>query len=277
MDTVRGLVLASHPGPTATVTVLVVALLLAVGAPVEVAAGAGAAVLLGQLSVGWSNDAVDAVADLRAARATKPVVRGLVTQTQLWLASVVALVLAIAASLVFMGWTAGSLHVVAVLGAWAYNLRLKDTALSPLPYALAFGLLPIIVGALAEPPIAVPAWAALVTAAVGVAAHLANTAPDVASDRRVRRGGLAVVLGSAAARALAVALVGLAGGALLVAGASAGWVGTDGVVRADVAIACAASALGVLVVAAVLRAGRWLFPAVMSLVVLASVSLVVLR
>lgn len=277
MDTVRGLVLASHPGPTATVAVLVVALLLAVGAPVEVAAGAGAAVLLGQLSVGWSNDAVDAVADLRAARATKPVVRGLVTQTQLWQASVVALVLAIAASLVFMGWTAGSLHVVAVLGAWAYNLRLKDTALSPLPYALAFGLLPIIVGALAEPPIAVPAWAALVTAAVGVAAHLANTAPDVASDRRVRRGGLAVVLGSAAARALAVALVGLAGGALLVAGASAGSVGTDGVVRADVAIACAASALGVLVVAAVLRAGRWLFPAVMSLVVLASVSLVVLR
>jgi len=271
MSTGRGLLLASHPGPTATVTTLLALLLLAVGTAPEVAAGAGVAALLGQLSVGWSNDAVDAVADLRARRLSKPVVRGLVTQTQLWWAAMVALGAAVVASLALMGVAAGSLHVVAVAAAWAYNLWLKDTPLSPLPYALAFGLLPIVVAMLAEPPVDVPVWAVLGTACVGVAAHLANTAPEVDSDRQVRRGGLAVVLGSRRSRVLAVALVGLALAVLLTAATAAGWV------AGGAATLWTAGTVAVLGLVAVAQGGRWLFPAVMALVVLVCGVLLVLR
>ena len=41
-----------------------------------------------------------------------------------------------------MGWAAGAAHLVAVASAAGYNLGLKATALSPLPYALSFGLVP---------------------------------------------------------------------------------------------------------------------------------------
>ena len=54
---------------------------------------------------------------------------------------------------------AGLLHLAAVAAAWSYNARLKATALSFLPYALAFGAVPSIV-VLALPGAALaPAWA----------------------------------------------------------------------------------------------------------------------
>ena len=54
----RALAAASHPAPTAVVTVLAVALVAGLGAPVATVLLVGAAVLAGQLSVGWSNDCV---------------------------------------------------------------------------------------------------------------------------------------------------------------------------------------------------------------------------
>lgn len=251
--TARGLLLAAHPAPALVVTALVTALALAVGASWEVATGTGLAVLAGQASVGWSNDAADAADDIAAARTTKPVVRGMVDSRGLVRAAVGALAVAVVLSFVAMGPLAGGLHVVAVLAAWAYNLRLKDTPFSPVPYALAFGLLPVVVAQLARPPLEPEAWWAVVCACLGVAAHLANTAGDVESDRRVGRGGLAVVIGAAGARAVAVAVVALAAAVLL------GAVPDPTAALVAWALAC----LGVLVVAASLRDGAWLFPAVM--------------
>ena len=43
------------------------------------------------------------------------------------------------------GWRAALVHLVAIGSAWAYNLGLKATVVSPLPYALSFGLLPAFV------------------------------------------------------------------------------------------------------------------------------------
>jgi 4-hydroxybenzoate polyprenyltransferase len=271
----RGLVLACHPGPSLAVTVLAVGLAGFAGASTGAALGLGLSVLLGQLSIGWSNDAVDAADDAAAGRSAKPVVRGLVDVPTLWRAALLALGVAVVASIALLGWVAGGLHVVAVLSAWAYNLRLKDTVLSPLPYAAAFGLVPLIVAAVAalgEPVGSVGGQApgaitsggiatggvapgslgalAAVGALLGAGAHLANTAPDVESDRAVGRGGLAVRTGAPAARALAVVGCAVAAALLLVVVADAS-AGLGAALAAQVAL------LGVV---AAWRAGRWLFP-----------------
>ena len=76
---VRGLVAATHPGPTAVVTALSATLLVGLRAPGSVVALASSAVLAGQLSVGWSNDWLDAARDRAVGRTDKAVVAGLIT------------------------------------------------------------------------------------------------------------------------------------------------------------------------------------------------------
>ncbi|MDF2846038.1 MAG: ubiquinone biosynthesis protein UbiA, partial [Oerskovia sp.] len=60
LTTVRGLALASHAGPTVVVTVLAGFFAAGVGSGATTTALVVAAVLTGQLSVGWSNDWLDA-------------------------------------------------------------------------------------------------------------------------------------------------------------------------------------------------------------------------
>lgn len=96
---VPGLARACHPGPTAAVTVLVTALAAAAGRD---AAGCGlvaAAVLAGQLSIGWCNDAVDAGRDVAAGRTGKPVADGTVSVRAVWTAAAAALALCVPLSL----------------------------------------------------------------------------------------------------------------------------------------------------------------------------------
>src|SRR4051794_13186079 len=138
--TTTRLVAACHPGPTVAVTALATALAVSVDArPVRVAL----AFLAGQLSVGWSNDWVDAERDRSVGRADKPVVQGLPVPT-LRLASLLAATACVPLSLA-LGPRAGGAHLVAVASAWSYNLWLKATLLSWLPYALSFGLLPNVI------------------------------------------------------------------------------------------------------------------------------------
>lgn len=210
----RGLVLATHAGPTVAVTAFATALAGAAGLGARTALVA-AAVLVGQASVGWANDALDAPLDLAAARRDKPVVLGLVTSTLLWRAAVTAVIVDVPLSLA-LGWRAGAAHVIAVASAWTYNVSAKFTRLSPLPYALSFGLLPVAVaGALPHHP---RPQLALVGAgvALGLAAHFANTVADVEADAGTGVRGLPQRLGPAVSIGLAAAGVALAA-ALLVA------------------------------------------------------------
>src|ERR671932_339878 len=62
----RGLVLACHPLPTVAVTAFATAFAAAVGLPAGRVALVALAVLLGQLSIGWGNDWVDAPRDAAA-------------------------------------------------------------------------------------------------------------------------------------------------------------------------------------------------------------------
>jgi 4-hydroxybenzoate polyprenyltransferase len=140
-----------------------------------------AAVLCGQLSVGWSNDAIDAPLDTTAGRIDKPIATGAVSRRLVATCAGAALIADIPLSLA-VGVRPGLIHLTAVAAAWAYNLGLKRTVVSPLPYALAFGLVPAFVAAaLNGSPSPRPA---LVVAGVacGIAAHFANTVGDVAED-----------------------------------------------------------------------------------------------
>ncbi|MGG5258621.1 UbiA family prenyltransferase [Phycicoccus avicenniae] len=219
------LVRACHPLPTAAVTAFAVAL----GAgradlPVSTLITVGLAVLTGQLSIGWSNDAVDAEVDRVAARREKPVVVGAVSPRALWVGAALAAAVCIVASLA-VGLLAGSLHLVGVAAGWAYNTRLKRTVLSPLPYAVAFGLLPAFV-LLAGPTPTRPGVDLLLAAALlGTAAHLANAAPDVDTDRAVGIDGLPQRLGARRSLRLVPVLVAAAALVLVVGPSRPGAVG----------------------------------------------------
>lgn len=270
MATLRGLVHATHALPTLAVTTFASALALAAGLGVRTAILA-AAVLAGQASVGWSNDWVDAARDLAVGRSDKPVVRGEVRPALLRACAFGALGVCVPLSLA-LGWRAGVAHVLAVLAAWIYNVRLKTTAASPLPYAVSFGLLPVVV-ALALPGSPLPRWPLAAAGAVlGVAAHLANTVPDTQRDRTTGVRGLPQRIGPRASTVLAGALVaasallvlmttGRSVVALVAAGAGVGVALACPVVvlrlgRTDLAFRSVLGAVGLLVAAFVLGGGH---------------------
>lgn len=209
-DTALGLALACHTGPTVVVTALAGAVAVAVGAPARTAAVVVASVLLGQLSIGWSNDWIDAPRDLAVHRSDKPVVRGLVGPQTLRAAAVAAAVAGLVLPLA-LGADAAAAHLVVVASGWLYNVGMKSSTWSWLPYAAAFGALPAFV-VLALPGDARPAvWAVVVGALLGVGAHLANVLPDLDDDAATGVRGLPHVLGRRVTGVLAPVL--LAGGA----------------------------------------------------------------
>ncbi|MFF3017658.1 UbiA family prenyltransferase [Streptomyces sp. NPDC057939] len=202
-----GLLRACHPVPAAAVTLFAAALAAASGRGAAGSALTAGAVAAGQLSVGWCNDRADLSRDLATGRRDKPLTTGRVRPAEVSAAALAALLCCVALS-VACGPGAAAAHLVGVAAAWAYNLRLKATAASWLPYALAFGLLPAFVtlglpGAPWPPP-----WLTCAAALLGAGAHFANVLPDIADDLATGIRGLPQRLGarwSAAAAALLVA------------------------------------------------------------------------
>lgn len=197
---------ASHPGPSVVVTVLAVALGLAAGLPPWRLALLATAVLAGQLSVGISNDAIDARRDRAVGRADKPIARGDVSVRVAWGAAVAMVALALVLSLLTGLWMAVA-HAIALASAWAYNAGLKNTALSIVPFVVSFGLFPSLATlAAAEPAPAAP-WATVAGAALGAAVHLTNVLPDLDDDARTGVRGLPHRLGERRSRLLAASLL----------------------------------------------------------------------
>jgi 4-hydroxybenzoate polyprenyltransferase len=199
----RGLALACHPGPAAVVTVLAAALAVGLGSAPRTTVLVTAAVLAGQLSVGWSNDWIDAARDVAVGRSDKPVVTGLLDAATLRRWALGAAAVCVPLSLA-TGVLPGAVHLVAVASAWAYNATLKRTAWSWAPYAVSFGLLLVFV-ALADPGRGLPtAWGVLAASLLGVGAHVANVLPDLEDDAATGVRGLPHRLGRV--RATVVAL-----------------------------------------------------------------------
>ncbi|MER7726832.1 UbiA family prenyltransferase [Streptomyces sp. NPDC096323] len=183
-----------HPGPVVAVTAIAGALGAGVGLDRMRCALLVAAVLTGQLSVGWCNDAFDAGRDAAAGRTGKPVADGSVSRGTVWAAAFTAALLCVPLSLA-CGPLAGTVHLTAVAAAWAYNLKLKATTLSWLPYVIGFGTLPA-VAALTLPGRPGPAWWAVTAGALlGLAAHLGDVLPDIEDDLRHGVTGLPQRLG----------------------------------------------------------------------------------
>src|SRR5205823_3869418 len=149
-----------HPQPTFAVSLIAALLAVAVGRGPLGTAAVFAAMLAGQLSVGWSNDYLDRERDAATGRAGKPVAAGLVAAPTVRRAAALALLAAVPLSLL-SGAPATALHLAAIASAWAYNLELKATAASVLPYVVSFGLLPaFVVAGLPGHPLP-PAWMVL--------------------------------------------------------------------------------------------------------------------
>ncbi|HWG01292.1 MAG TPA: UbiA family prenyltransferase [Trebonia sp.] len=248
MRDVRALVAASHPGPSLAITAMA-SVLAAQAAP----HGTGPvlvvpAMLAGQLSVGWSNDAFDAARDAAAGRTDKPVATGAVSKRAVWTAAGAALAASLAMALAI---SSATLLVTAVIvgAAWAYNAGLKSTLWSGVMYVAGFGPIPAFATS-TLPGHPWPRWqVTLAAAAVGLGAHFANVLPDLAADKATGVKGLpqqvAARWGPGAVRACALALL-LAASVLLLLTASPArrWVAAIGLAAAAVLAVVGARASG---------------------------------
>lgn len=224
---------AAHLGPSVAVTLVVALLAVATDLEPDAAVVVVAAVLSGQLTIGWGNDLLDAGRDRVVGRSDKPLAAGELDRRLVLRCLVGAAVACVVLSLL-AGWRSGLVHLlVGVASGHAYNLGVKATAWSWLPYALAFGTLPSVVTLAGDTPAWAPAWMGATAAALGVGAHFLNTLPDLADDARTGVRGLPHRLGATASRVLATVL--LVGGSVAAvlgpAGAPTTWaLGVLGVV-----------------------------------------------
>jgi len=256
---------ACHPAPTVAVTVLAGLAAVVAGHTAAGVALVAFAVLAGQLTIGWSNDLLDAERDRAVGRHGKPVASGELPVPLLRSALIVASVLCIAGS-ALLGVAAGLTHVVLLVGSgWAYNLWLKRTVLSWLPYVVAFGSLPAVVWLALDPPVLPPLWMMAVGSLLGLGAHLVNVIPDLADDAATGVRGLPHRLGARATAILAVLV--------LTTGSAVAVLGPDGPVPGWAWTLLAGVAA--LAVAALLRGGRAPFRAALVIAVVDVVMLLV--
>lgn len=266
---VRALWASTHPGPALVVTVLTLALGVAAGLEPWRIVLLTAAVFAGQVSIGLSNDAIDARRDRAVGRADKPLARGDVGVQVAWAVAAASVVCALLLSAP-LGWGLLAAQAVTIASAWLYNAPLKATPFSIVPFLVSFGLLPSLATlSAAQPALAAP-WASAAGASLGAAVHLANVLPDLDDDQRTGIHGLAHRIGARWSGALAG--VGIIGGAVAVrvgpptaASPVVSWLFFAAVVGvAVVAVACAWAR----------RPGRIVFRLVMGAALLLAVQLV---
>lgn len=207
---VGDLVRATHPGPAVAVTCLAVLLSVAAGNDAGRTGLLGLAVLSGQLTIGWTNDLLDAERDRAVGRTDKPIATGALPARAVRAAVAVALVGSVVTSL-GCGLAAATTHLLLVVGSgWAYNAGLKQSLWSWAPYAVAFGSLPAVVTLAGRPAQLPPLWMLVCGSLLGVGAHVVNVLPDLADDAATGVSGMPHRLGERRARWLAAAVLGTA-------------------------------------------------------------------
>ena len=182
------------------------AVALLAGGALPLAIRLGVAMTALQLGIGAVNDLVDAPRDA-GHKPGKPIPAGLVSRR---LAAAIAvgafgggLTLAASGGAIVLG-----LAVVVIAIGLAYDLRLKGTAWSWLPFAVGIPILPVFGWAGATGGLD-PLFGVLVPAAVagGAALAIANSLVDVDRDRAADVSSVAVALGEGRARTLGVVLL----------------------------------------------------------------------
>ena len=196
---------AAHFGPTLIVTATTFLLALSQYSIIE-ALRVALAIFAGQLVVGWSNDFVDAPLDIAAQRTKKPIVGKEIDPDQLRKSIVFALFAALLLSLISpLGLTGTLIHFLGLLSATIYNLKLKSTILSPLPYIVSFGALPwaIYLPTGNQPPL----WLFIDFMLISVGFHFFNVLKDFQWDINQGVLGLPQRLGRNVSLVVSISLV----------------------------------------------------------------------
>jgi 4-hydroxybenzoate polyprenyltransferase len=172
-------------------------------------------VFTGQLVVGWSNDLYDFEDDKKHQRMNKPLVSGMVTEKYLrsWLIFMIPFSL-FANIFGPLGFKGGSLYWLGVGCGVAYNFYFKFNFLSPLPFAIAFAILPSCIAI--SKGITPPLWMWLGGALLGSAAHFINVLKDMDQDRESQIRGFPQIVGKKASISIAAALVAAAAVVVLI-------------------------------------------------------------
>jgi 4-hydroxybenzoate polyprenyltransferase len=196
---------AAHFGPTVIVTVTTFLLSLSQYSIID-SLRVAIAIFAGQLVVGWSNDFIDAPLDIAAQRTKKPIVSNEIDPEQLKKSILVALVAALLLSLFSpLGLTGTLIHFLGILSATFYNLKLKSTILSPIPYIVSFGALPwaIYLPVGNQPPL----WLFIDFMLIAVAFHFFNVLKDFQWDINQGVLGLPQRLGRNVSSIVSISLV----------------------------------------------------------------------
>ena len=201
-----GLIKSTHPIPSFAVTTFTVLLAIGYGMPREKLFLVGLGILFQQFSVGLSNDWLDYERDKIVGRNDKPTVRFEVSAKLVRNASLVSAVIALIFAM-SLGWEVLLTMVAMLVVGWSYNLGLKSNALSALPYAVGFGIVPVFVTLSLSTPQLPLWWVMLAAGLLGVAAHFANALPDLMDDRETGVRALPHMLGQ---RVSALAISGAA-------------------------------------------------------------------
>ena len=199
---------AAHFGPTVIVSITTFILAISQYSIID-ALRVALAIFAGQLVVGWSNDFIDAPLDIAAQRTKKPIVSKELKPEQLKKSIVFVLIAALLFSLFSpLGITGTLVHFLGILSATFYNLKLKPTILSPLPYIVSFGALPwaIYLPAGNQPPL----WLYLDFMLIAVAFHFFNVLKDFQWDIKQGIMGLPQRLGQNVSLIISILLVGSA-------------------------------------------------------------------
>jgi len=172
-----------------------------------VATGLGLAMVTLQAGIGAANDLVDAPRDA-GHKPGKPIPAGLVSRHTARHVVVVAFAVGFVLAGVSGGTAALTIALIGVAIGLAYDLRLKGTAWSWVPFAAGVPLLPVFgwAGASGRLPVA---FLILVPAAfaAGAALAIANAFVDIERDRAAASGSIALALGPSTARLINVGLV----------------------------------------------------------------------
>jgi 4-hydroxybenzoate polyprenyltransferase len=166
-----------------------------------------AIMLLVQFSISALNDWADADLDAHAGR-RRPIPLGLVPARSALIVAIACAAVALLGSVVSgFGLVAFLLVALGLASGWGYDLVLKRTPLSVLPFALAFPLLPLWIAVVAGRSLGSVSLFLLGGIPLAAAIHLADAIPDRDADRGAGVNSLAVALGRPAAELVAAGLL----------------------------------------------------------------------
>jgi 4-hydroxybenzoate polyprenyltransferase len=203
---VVGAIRLTHPFPSILDGVVSGSVAILAGAAPLIGFELGLAMTALQLGIGAINDVVDAPRDA-GRKPGKPIPAGLVSRPVGGLIGLAAFGLGLLLAFL-VGPLAFRLALVVIAIGLAYDLRLKGTAWSWLPFAIGIPMLPVFGWAGATGGLTAM-FSVLVPAAVaaGAALAIANSLVDVDRDRDANVSSVAIALGEGRARVIGIVLL----------------------------------------------------------------------